>query len=466
MNAENMLRKCWAHFRGLQLPLTLFPRPPPPPPSSLLADGNAILREIDVAHPAAKSMLELSRGQDEEVGDGTTSVIILAGEMLVVSEPFLTRNMHPTVIVNAYHRALEAALQICDKMATKIDTNDKVQMRDIIRSCIGTKFSSRYGDLVCDLALEAVTRVAVDDGTGKKEIDIKRYAKVEKIPGGELDDCRVLDGVMVEKDVTHPRMRKRIENPRIVLLDCPLEYKKAESATNLEITKDEDFEAILKQEEEYIAKMCDEILALKPDLVITEKGVSDLASHYFVKAGVTAIRRVRKTDNLRIGRVSGATVVSRPDELQETDVGTGCGLFEIRKIGEEYFMFLEQCKDPKACTILLRGGSKDVLMEFERNLQDAMQVRCPPHSSEPSSVANLTVSSLPPFFRRSPVTWSSSPSCCPAAAPRRWPSALHCRRRQRPSRASNSGLSRQLARHWRSSPAPSHRTAVRTPCAC
>lgn len=368
-------RRCSALCERLLVP-TPWPHSRCPAPLALRpADGNAILREIDVAHPAAKSMLELSRGQDEEVGDGTTSVIILAGEMLVVAEPFLHRNMHPTVIVNAFHRALEAALAVCDRMATRVDTSDKEQMRGIIRSCIGTKFSSRYGDLVCDLALDAVTRVAVDDGTGKKEIDIKRYAKVEKIPGGELDDCRVLDGVMVEKDVTHPRMRRRIENPRIVLLDCPLEYKKAESATNMEITKDEDFEAILKQEEEYIAKMCEDILALKPDLVITEKGVSDLASHYFVKAGVTAIRRIRKTDNLRVGRVCGATVVSRPDELQETDVGTGCGLFEIRKIGEEYFMFLEKCKDPKACTILLRGGSKDVLMEFERNLQDAMQVR-------------------------------------------------------------------------------------------
>ena len=337
-------------------------------------DGNAILREIDVAHPAAKNMLELARSQDEEVGDGTTSVIILAGELLVVAEPFLVRGMHPTVTVNAYHRALEAALEIADRMAIRIDTSNRVEMRDLMRACIGTKFSSRYGDLICDLALDAVTRVAVTDSSGRKEIDIKRYAKVEKFPGGELSDCRVLDGVMVEKDATHPRMRRKIANPRIVLLDCPLEYKKAESAMNLEITKEEDFEAILKQEEDFIEKICSDIIALKPDLVITEKGVSDLASHFFVKAGITAIRRIRKTDNLRIGKVSGATVVSRPEELQETDVGTGCGLFELRKMGDEYFMFLEQCSDPKACTILLRGGSKDVLNEFERNLQDAMQV--------------------------------------------------------------------------------------------
>jgi T-complex protein 1 subunit gamma len=212
-------------------------------------DGNAILREIDVAHPAAKNMLELARSQDEEVGDGTTSVIILAGELLVVAEPFIVRGMHPTVTVNAYHRALEAALEIAENMAIKIDTSNRVEMRDLMRACIGTKFSSRYGDLICDLALDAVTKVSVTDSSGRKEIDIKRYAKVEKFPGGELSDCRVLDGVMVEKDATHPRMRRKIANPRIVLLDCPLEYKKAESAMNLEITKEEDFEAILKQEE-------------------------------------------------------------------------------------------------------------------------------------------------------------------------------------------------------------------------
>lgn len=337
-------------------------------------DGNAILREIDVAHPAAKSMLELARSQDEEVGDGTTSVIILAGEMLVVAEPFITRNVHPTIIVNAYHRALEAALEIAKKMAIEVDVTDKVAMRSIVRSCIGTKFSARYGDLICDLALEAVSRVTVDDGHGHKEIDIKRYAKVEKMPGGELEECKVLNGVMFEKDTTHPRMKKRIENPRVVLLDCPLEYKKAESATALEITKEEDFEAILKAEEDYISRICSDIIALKPDLVITEKGVSDLASHFFVRAGITAIRRIRKTDNLRVARACGATIVSRPDELTEEHVGKGCGLFEIRKFGDDYFTFLEDCKDPKACTILLRGGSKDVLMELERNLQDAMQV--------------------------------------------------------------------------------------------
>jgi len=207
-----------------------------------------------------------------------------------------------------------------------------------------------------------------------KEVDIKRYVRIEKIPGGELKDCCVLDGVMFNKDVTHSKMRRRIENPRVLLLDCPLEYKKGESQTNVEIGNEEDFNALLRQEEEYVETMCAQIIAHKPDIVITEKGVSDLAQHYFVKAGITAFRRLRKSDNNRIARATGATVVSRTDEIQETDIGTGCGLFEVRKIGDEYFSFLEKCVDAKACTVLLRGGSKDVLNEIERNLSDAMQV--------------------------------------------------------------------------------------------
>lgn len=157
---------------------------------------------------------------------------------MVVAEPFLTRNMHPTILVRAYAKALDAALEIAEKMSTKVDISDATQMRTLIKSCIGTKFSARYGDLISDIALEAVTRVTIEHPGGRKEIDTKRYARVEKLPGGELSDCRVLDGVMVEKDTTHPKMRRRIENPRIVLLDCTLEYKKAESATALEVSVD------------------------------------------------------------------------------------------------------------------------------------------------------------------------------------------------------------------------------------
>jgi len=338
-------------------------------------DGNAILREITVQHPAAKTMIEIARTQDEEVGDGTTSVIILAAEVLGISHQFLEEKIHPTVIIQAYRQALEDAVNMMrDTVATPIDLNDKVAVRKVIESCVGTKFISKWSDLACDIAMEAVKTVTIESSGGKREIDIKRYAKVEKLPGGAIEDSQVLRGVMFNKDVVHPKMKRRIENPRILLLDCNLEYKKGESQTAMEIMKEEDFSKALEAEEAYIKKVCDEIIAFKPDLVITEKGVSDLAQHFFNKAGITAVRRLRKSDNLRVARACGATIVNRTDEITEDDIGTDCGLFEVRKIGDEYFTFLEQCKDPKACTILLRGASKDILNEVERNLQDALNV--------------------------------------------------------------------------------------------
>ncbi|KAF2238368.1 putative t-complex protein 1 gamma subunit [Viridothelium virens] len=340
----------------------------------LTNDGHAILREIEVAHPAAKSMIELSRTQDEEVGDGTTTVIILAGEILAQALPQLERNIHPVVIISAFKRALADALSIIEEISLPVDIKDDKAMYTLISSSIGTKFVSRWSELMCNLALKAVRTVMHDAGGGRKEVDVKRYARVEKIPGGEIEESTVLDGVMLNKDITHPKMRRRIENPRIILLDCPLEYKKGESQTNIEISKEEDWNRILQIEEEQVKEMCDAILALKPDLVITEKGVSDLAQHYLVKSNVTALRRVRKTDNNRIARAVGATIVNRVADLQPSDVGTMCGLFEISKIGDEYFSFMTKCRTPKACTILLRGPSKDILNEIERNLQDAMGV--------------------------------------------------------------------------------------------
>ncbi|KAI9069689.1 T-complex protein 1 [Trametes sanguinea] len=339
----------------------------------LTNDGNAILREIDVAHPAAKNMIELSRTQDEECGDGTTSVIILAGEILAQSLAQLERDIHPVVIISAYNKALKEALEIIKRISIPIDTNDDEQMLSLIKTSIGTKFVMRWSDLMCKLALQAVRTVAHEEGS-LKTVDIKRYARVEKIPGGEIEQSRVLDGIMLNKDITHPKMRRRIVNPRIVLLDCPLEYKKGESQTNIEISKDTDWARIQEIEEEQVRNMVEKILELKPDLVITEKGISDYAQHFLYKANVSAIRRVRKTDNNRIARAVGATIVNRVEDLRESDVGTKCGLFHIEKIGDEYFTFLTECKEPQACTILLRGPSKDILNEIDRNLADAMSV--------------------------------------------------------------------------------------------
>lgn len=338
-------------------------------------DGNAILREIDVSHPAAKSMIELSRTQDEEVGDGTTSVIILAGALMSLAKPFLEEKMHPRIIVGAYINVLECAVASLKRQAITVDLEDSKLILQIVKSCLGTKFSSRFGDQIARMSIEAVTKIATEDPeTKKKKIDIKRYVRIEAIPGGFLEDSCVMNGLMIAKDVVDANMRRRIVNPRILLLDCPLEYKKGESQTNIEITKTTDWNQILQLEEEYIANMCRDIIKHKPDLVFTEKGCSDLAQHFLMKSNITVIRRVKKTDNDRIAKATGATIVNQPSSIKESDIGTGCGLFNINKLGDDYFTYLVDCKDPKACTIALRGASKDVLQEMTRNLQDAMCV--------------------------------------------------------------------------------------------
>lgn len=315
-------------------------------------------------------MIELSRTQDEECGDGTTSVIILgmedrlflsplpdsflctAGEILAQSLAQLERDIHPVVIISAYNKALKEALEIIKRISIPIDTSNDEEMLSLIKTSIGTKFVMRWSDLMCKLALQAVRTVAQEEGA-IKTVDIKRYARVEKVPGGEIEQSKVLSGIMLNKDITHPKMRRRIVNPRIVLLDCPLEYKKGESQTNIEISKEADWSRIQEIEEEQVKAMVDKVLEFKPDLVITEKGVSgklvfgigecvnltvsylDYAQHFLYKANISAIRRVRKSDNNRIARAVGATIVNRVEDLRESDVGTKCGLFHIEKMGDE-----------------------------------------------------------------------------------------------------------------------------------
>jgi T-complex protein 1 subunit gamma len=302
---------------------------------ALTNDGNAILREINVNHPAAKSMIDLARTQDDEVGDGTTSVIILTGEVLAVVSPWLERHVHPTILIRGLYQARDDALTLLRERSRVVDESNREEMLTVVKASLGTKFVARWSDLMTGIALDAVTTVSVHRADGSREIDIKRFVRVEKIPGGEITESRVIRGVVLNKDITHPSMKRRLENPRVILLDTGIEYKKGENQTMVEALKEGDFERLLQIEEESIKEMVDSILKHKPDLVITEKGLDDRAQHYFVKAGVTALRRLRKTDNNRIARVTGATICSRADEIKEADVGTLCGLFEIEKIGDE-----------------------------------------------------------------------------------------------------------------------------------
>ena len=339
----------------------------------LTNDGNAILRELDVTHPSAKAMIDLSRAQDEEVGDGTTSVIILAGEILAMAEPWIEKGVHPRVIITGFTKALNDALEYMKSIAVPIDMKNREHLLQTVRNCMGTKFvTSFYPPFMSELALDAAMLVA-HDVDGRKDVDIKRFVRIEKIAGGRIEDCCIVPGVVLNKDVVHAKMSRYIEKPRIVILDCNLEYKKGDNQTSIDITKSEQWEQVLQQEEDYIKNLVDSIAKLKPDLVCTEKGISDLAQHYFVKHGITALRRLKKTDNDRLARASGATVVNQPELLRESDVGTKALLFEVKKIGDEYYSFIT-CDKPKACTILLRGTAKDTLNEIERNLHDALAV--------------------------------------------------------------------------------------------
>ncbi|CCO36221.1 T-complex protein 1 subunit gamma Short=TCP-1-gamma [Rhizoctonia solani AG-1 IB] len=255
------------------------------------------------------------------------------------------RSIHTIRIIAGLNAVLATALHTVDHISIPIDTSSDKDMLALIKTAIGTKFVARWSDLMCSLALKAVRTVTQGGEThsvggvqvinGMTTIDIKRYARDEKVPGGTIEESQVLSGVLINKDITHPKMRRRTANPRIILLDCPLEYKKGESQTNIEISKEEDWARILEIEEEQIKKVCEKLIEFKPDLVITEKGVSDLAQHYLLKANITALRRVRKSDNNRITRATGATIVNRVENLRDSDVGTQCGMFYIEKMGDE-----------------------------------------------------------------------------------------------------------------------------------
>jgi T-complex protein 1 subunit gamma len=301
--------------------------------------------------------------------------VYLAGEILALCQPFLEKEVHPIVLIGGLRQALRDAQFFMRELAVPLDVQDNAAMRTLVRSALHTKFSGRYGDLLVELALRAVRMVAVPGVVGgQPEVDIKRFVRVEKIPGDTLEASHVLEGILLNKDVTHPAMRRRIENPRIVLLDCSLEYKKGESQTSLELGRQSDWQRVLAVEEEQVRALCAPIIALRPDLVITEKGVSDLAQHVFQQNNITALRRVKKLDNMRLSRATGASIVSRPEDLKESDVGTRCALFHVEQIGDEAFSFLAPCSSPQACTVVLRGASKDVLNELERDLQDALCV--------------------------------------------------------------------------------------------
>ncbi|KRH93277.1 Chaperonin complex component, TCP-1 gamma subunit (CCT3) [Pseudoloma neurophilia] len=328
-------------------------------------DGNAILREIDVTHPAAKQIVELARTQDNEVGDGTTSVILLSAKLLEEMGKILKKGTHPIFITKILKNVLIELLEYLNEISFPFEGTEPEKIK-IIRNSIENKLCSMLKVDLSKLAYNAVNIA--------KDHDIKTFVKIEKLPDADFTKCELLDGIMINKTLIHPDMRKEIDNPRILILDCSLEYKKGESKTSYEFKQQGNFSRALEIEEEQITEAVNNIILHKPDIVISEKGISDLAFSLFQKHNITALRRFKRTDTTRIAAATGSTIVSRTEDITEEHIGKKCGLFKVTYVGDESYINFIKCKEPKACTVILRGPSKDILNEFERNFEDAIKV--------------------------------------------------------------------------------------------
>jgi T-complex protein 1 subunit gamma len=333
-------------------------------------DGYCVLREIETFHPAAKSLIELSRMQDNEIGDGTTTVVLLSAELLKTAEILLKRKFHPNQIIGGYYKVLNDILFFFEKnLSFDIKKSNFEDISKIILTSICTKFVGRYSRLICEIAFKAICKINLKFET----LQIKEFIKIEKITGGQIENSRVLSGILIAKDVSHPKMRRFILNPKILLLDCHVDFKKGESKLSLEITDESKWEDTLKTEENYTIYLCNILKKFNPDVIITEKNLSDLALHYLFKSNISVIRRIRKSDNNRLAKATGSTIVSNIEDIETTDIGTA-RCFSVKKIGEEYYTFITGCKGLSSCTIVLFGSSKDILDEVERNLHDAIGI--------------------------------------------------------------------------------------------
>ncbi len=341
-------------------------------------DGATILSEMDVEHPAAKMMVEVAKAQDEEVGDGTTTAVVLAGELLKKAEELIEQKIHPTVIIQGFRRAEEKALQILDDLAVKVNPDDEEMMKKVAMTSMTGKAAESALSVLADLAVKSVRQVVSKKKPRKGEaepgydFDID-YVKIEKKQGGTIADSQLIRGILVDKERVHPGMPKRVKDAKIALLSCALEVKDTETDAKINIEDPSMLESFLAQEEDMLKEMVDKIVASGANVVLCQKGIDDIAQHYLAKAGILAARRVKKSDVENLSRATGATIVTNVQELSAADLGYA-GLVEERKIAGDDMIFVEDCKDPKAVTILVRGGTEHVVDETERALHDAVCV--------------------------------------------------------------------------------------------
>jgi len=334
-------------------------------------DGVTILKEIDIEHPAAKMLVEVAKTQDEEAGDGTTTAVILAGELLKKAEDLIEQNIHPTLIAHGYRLAAEKATEIMERDSAKVSIKDTEVLNKIAVTAMASKSASGQKDLLADLSVRAVTAVA-EERDGRFTVDDDNI-QVTKKHGGSVSDTSLVEGVIVDKERVHPGMPQQVENARIALVDAALEVKKTEIDAKIEITDPSQLQAFLAEEEGMLKRMVDTVKASGASVLFCQKGIDDLAQHYLAKEGIYAVRRVKKSDMEKLAKATGGRVVTKLDELSKADLG-GAKLVYERKIGEDEMTFVTGCKNPKAVSILIRGGTEHVVDEVERSLEDSLSV--------------------------------------------------------------------------------------------
>ncbi len=331
-------------------------------------DGVTILKEMDIEHPAAKMMVEIAKTQDDEVGDGTTSAVVIAGELLKKAEDLLEQDVHPTVIAHGYRQAAEKAQEILQSIAVTIKAKDSAMLKKIAETAMTGKGAEGSREKICELVVKAVTMVADEEGTVDKD-----YIKVEKKVGGSIDDCEIIEGVLIDKERVHPGMPRKVKNAKILLLNAAVEFKKTEVDAEINITSPDQLQAFLDEEERMIKNIVDKVVDSGANVLFCQKGIDDIAQHYLAKAGIFAIRRVKKSDMEKLARATGGSMVSSIDAISKDELGYA-GLVEERKISGEEMIFVEECKNPKAVSIIVRGGTEHVVDELERAIEDALRV--------------------------------------------------------------------------------------------
>lgn len=335
-------------------------------------DGATMLKDMDVQHPAAKIVIEVAKTVDGEVGDGTTSSVVLTGALLAAAEDLMNRGVHPMIIVNGYRKAAQQAKSILDKISVSVAPTDRVILTKIARTSMASKIVSNDSSVLAPIIVDGLLHVAEDKGDGNFSVDLENL-KVEKKVGGSIRDTSLVMGIILDKEVSQSGMPRRVENARIALVNAPLEVEKTEFDAKLTITNPTQMQKFLDEETRMLKAMADKVSEAGANVLICQKGIDDVAEHYLSRAGVLAIKRVKESDMIRLAKATGARIVSGLDELAKGDVGRA-GLVEERKLENDKWTFVEKCANPKAVTILVRGGTERVVDEAERSIHDAIMV--------------------------------------------------------------------------------------------